>query len=251
MADNPWIPFYFADYLADTGTLSLAEHGAYLLLMAEAYRRGGVLNANASNLHRLCRCTDDADRAAVDSVLSQYFTRAKAGYSHKRIQKVLARRDEIKEKRSNAALRRWDANASPMQMQPQLHIQPHPESDPKTQEREVEGESPREGTKSRKRGKTAHVLPADWAPKPSHQTVATEQGVDLAAEVVKFTEHARSTGRRMVDWDLCLNTWLRRARDFGARPRTGGGQSVVHAKQDATRRAVEEVNEELRRHGLA
>ena len=225
MADNPWVPFYFADYLADTGTLSLAEHGAYLLLLAEAYRRGGKLecksNANASVLHRLCRCNDDADKAAVDAVLSQFFQRTASGFSHKRVQKVLARREEISEKRASAAARRWDANASVLHMQPQPQLQPQLQVEPKTKKRGVVGGGSG-GPRIPKPKSTKHALPSDWQPKSSHGLIATEQGLDLAAEAVKFREHALSTGRRMVDWDLCFNTWLRKARDFGARPSGNG-----------------------------
>lgn len=32
---RPWLPFYPADYLADTRDLDVAEHGAYVLLLIQ------------------------------------------------------------------------------------------------------------------------------------------------------------------------------------------------------------------------
>jgi uncharacterized protein YdaU (DUF1376 family) len=115
VAEQPWIPFYFADYIADTAALSLAEHGAYLLLMAEAYRHGGRLpcdrNADASpshrTLHRLCRCEDEKERWAVDAVLRRFFLFEGDYYRHPRIEKELARRVERSEKAAQSATAGW------------------------------------------------------------------------------------------------------------------------------------------------
>src|SRR5437016_13313950 len=89
MAD-PWSAFYWADYVADTGHLSLAEHGAYLLVMAHYYRTRRPLPANASVLHRICRCTTDAEKHATEEVLIQFFSLDGDVYRHKRIDVELA-----------------------------------------------------------------------------------------------------------------------------------------------------------------
>lgn len=120
MAEQPWVPFYFADYLADTSRLSLAEHGAYLLLMAEAYRNDGRIDFERGDdtserhaiLYRICRCESDKDRTAVDRVLGQFFTKSRDSYTHGRISKELAKAADRKAKSQKAATTRWEERAS-------------------------------------------------------------------------------------------------------------------------------------------
>lgn len=126
-----WTPMYWADYMADTGHLSLAEHGAYLMLMAHYYSTRRPLPASAMQLHRICRAFADAEQRAVDAVVSQFFYLEDGCYKHKRIEQELKKAAQLAEKRSYAANSRWEReqskrNASALQTdtqsQPQLQV---------------------------------------------------------------------------------------------------------------------------------
>ncbi len=132
---NAWGAFYWGDYIADTGHLTLAQHGAYLLLMAHYYRTRRPLPANAPVLHRVCRCTTDADRCAVDVVLEEFFTLDGDFYRQHRIDRELAKAVDISEKRSVAARAKHEKSraasaASARSNAVQVHTQPQSQSQP-------------------------------------------------------------------------------------------------------------------------
>lgn len=64
---------YMADYTQKTARLSLAEHGAYTLLLDEIYSTEKPLPADLSALYRICRAMDKSEQSAVKSVAEQYF----------------------------------------------------------------------------------------------------------------------------------------------------------------------------------
>jgi len=50
---DTWMPFYVADYLRDTRHLSATEHGAYMLLIMQAWTQGGLLPLDPVRLARI------------------------------------------------------------------------------------------------------------------------------------------------------------------------------------------------------
>jgi len=87
--------------------------------MAHYYRTRRPLSANAVQMHRVCRCTTDANRNACDQVLREFFVLEDGVYRHHRIDQELAKAIGISEVRRAAAhekhRKRTDANAVQMQ----------------------------------------------------------------------------------------------------------------------------------------
>lgn len=78
---RPWMPLYPADYLADTGHLSVAEHGAYMLLIMHYWVNEG-LPTDDRLLARIARMTPQQWKAARPAI-SEFFD---DGWKHKRIE---------------------------------------------------------------------------------------------------------------------------------------------------------------------
>lgn len=107
MSSPAWMPLYVADYISDTGHLTAAQHGAYLLLIMHYWRTGGLPTDDGS-LSRIARMSPeewDSNRIAIAS----FFT---STWGHKRIDKELSEAKKTWEKRRSAgsagAKSRWN-----------------------------------------------------------------------------------------------------------------------------------------------
>lgn len=74
---------YIGDYQRDTAHLSVTEHGAYLLMLQHYYATEKPLPVGKA-LHRMLRAQDKAEREAIDSVASQFWTVTDAGLVNER-----------------------------------------------------------------------------------------------------------------------------------------------------------------------
>ena len=101
-------PFHIGDYLRDTRGLSLAEHGAYLMLMLEYYAKGGPLPAEPKTLYRICGARTARERQAVDQVLAQFFTNGDGLVRNPRCDLELDGYRERRRKSQDSANVRWD-----------------------------------------------------------------------------------------------------------------------------------------------
>lgn|SRR5690625_48638 len=81
---------------------------------------------------------------------------------------------------------------------------------------DVDGDVDGEGelTKARKR---ATQLPASWEPTDEHRKRATEYGLNLDREAVKFRTHAQEKGRTAKNWNAAFTRWLINAAEYAQR----------------------------------
>ena len=95
--NRPCVPLYVGDYLGDTGHLTTAQHGAYLLLMMHYWRKGELPDDD----RQLSKITKLPLKTWCDyrPILQDFFHE---GWKHKRIDAELARMVRVSEKRAIA-----------------------------------------------------------------------------------------------------------------------------------------------------
>ena len=90
MAERPWMPMYWGDYVKDTLHLNTFQHGCYMLLIAAYWIRGGPLPDDPKYLARVCRTTADKLARYGNPVLAMFCCRDGL-LVHKRVEKELLR----------------------------------------------------------------------------------------------------------------------------------------------------------------
>jgi uncharacterized protein YdaU (DUF1376 family) len=94
---RPWMPLYVGDYLGDTGHLTTAQHGAYLLLMMHYWRKGELPDDDGqlSKITKLTLKTWCEYRPTLQGFFHD-------GWKHNRIDAELAKMMRVSEKRAIA-----------------------------------------------------------------------------------------------------------------------------------------------------
>jgi uncharacterized protein YdaU (DUF1376 family) len=85
-----FVKLYIGDYLRDTGTLTLAQHGAYALMLLEHYATEKPLPMGRE-LHRLLRADSKSERDAIDFVADKYWQRSDCGLTNARALREIER----------------------------------------------------------------------------------------------------------------------------------------------------------------
>jgi uncharacterized protein YdaU (DUF1376 family) len=115
---DTWMPLHVSRYLGDTGHLTVAEHGAYLLLLMQYWVRG-PLPDDDRQLAIMAKTDPKAWRKGIGQTLRQFFTVHDDGLLHqKRADAELATAGVIIEKKRSAANARWGSDKRPPPSRP-------------------------------------------------------------------------------------------------------------------------------------
>lgn len=95
-AAGTWMPLYIGDYLADTGHLRAAEHGAYLLLIMHYWRNGPLPDEDGA-LARIARL-DRKEAASILPCVRAFFSASADGLRHRRIDDERAKAADMEAK---------------------------------------------------------------------------------------------------------------------------------------------------------
>lgn len=228
-----------SSYIADTTHFSLAQHGAYCLILMAMWRAGGSLADDDQQLANICRTTvakwrhvAPAIRAILlveDGRLSQ--KRLKNDYG--KMKKAVAASVENGRAGGIAKSLKIKNPSSPRPKRPpavrQPSATPPPENDAnalssllsKTQDSDLE--------KKKDRNSAGTRLPVDWV--PSVSLIGYGGGLGLTkAEVLSMAEdlrlwavaNANRPVARKADWEKTFQGWMRREAPKVLRQRNGG-----------------------------
>jgi uncharacterized protein YdaU (DUF1376 family) len=217
MAEFPALTLWTDAYLSDTRHLSTVEHGAYLLLLMEAWRRPHCdLPDDDQILSRLAGLAPK-EWAKVKPVIMEFWTRdgRRKTWSQKRLVKERDAARKRSKSASDNSSKRWNKKKKANAPALPLECQSDATTATAIEEKEEAKASSKKSTPKVERG---HRIPDDWEPPANHLKVAEitatwPQG-KLETETERFRDHWRSASganARKIDWTLAYLNWLRSA----------------------------------------
>lgn len=110
MSARPWYPMYPTDYLVDTSTLKMEEHGLYHILLHNLWIAGGTLPSSPDELAMITRLNRRSFQRVFQKI-SHYFVVENGLIYNKRLLKEYQKASELSDKRRDAANTRYPAKA--------------------------------------------------------------------------------------------------------------------------------------------
>lgn len=203
MSARTWMPFYVADYLADTGHLSTVEHGAYMLLIMHYWQSGGLPD-DERKLARICRMTP-AEWEDSRETLADLFD---DGWKHTRIEAEIERAAEKYRKRAEAGKKGGNAKASGKQCSSNataMLYQPQPHS---SNEESYTADARADDVSARMPELYAAVGVTDETKSPGLLTISepiqwVSAGCDIDADILPALRSIAARGKTPKTWRYC------------------------------------------------
>ena len=229
MAELPAIPLWTDAYLADTRHLTTLEHGAYLLLLMETWRRKDTALPDDDALWARLAGVDLRTWKRIKPTIRAFFTERDDGYFEQRRlvyekQFVMARRDRLSaaakarhrpqplksnDKVSTDAGKRTCINACTERVPTPTptSIEEPPSRAPPQEEAPDEPEKRSRGTR----------IPEDWQLTDADRSHGRSKGLgedDIEHEAAGFRDHHTAKGTISKDWAASWRTWVWRRPQF-------------------------------------
>jgi uncharacterized protein YdaU (DUF1376 family) len=252
MAEFPSLPLWTDAYLADTGHLSLAEHGAYLLLLIHLWRapRQRFPNDDAW-LARKFRQDEIWVRESLRPLIKEFCATDGNWITQKRLAREFLYVSARSQAQTERIKRRWEKEKSlyrgntpagntptptPTVVKEEKNSLPSPEEKEINPLRGLPKKAVTRGT-SLPEGFPDAVAVSEaitiWERKGEEDAVLAAVCVDLSTRaqeiVAEFRDHHTAHGKTMRDWRAAWRTWVRNAIKFDAR-RPPHGRESAHAR---------------------
>lgn len=231
---------YIGDYQRDTGHLSVAEHGAFLLMLQHYYATEKPLPTGKA-LHRLLRATEKHERDAIDTVSAMFWTETEHGLVNARaddeIRKASHQREVNREIGKRGGRPKKTESVTESDSEPEPNHNPNQTPDSRQEHSSLRSEG-------RERSPAGSRLPPDWSLPDDWLTVATGIGVpacSVPVEAEKFRDHwLAKSGKdgRKADWLATWRTWCRNSVEWTYKQKSGGTRGT---NQPARLSAVDRV----------
>ncbi len=202
---------YVGDYAKKTASLSLAEHGAYNLLLDECYSTERPLPGDLESLYRLCRAMTRVEQDAVRKVADKFFPVGADGLRRnpRAGEEIAVAQSTIEKQRESgvkSAAKRWSTDGSTHNSTDADAIQPPTSNHQPLASNHQEPAAKRAGRGAR--------LPADWKPDAEQIDFCKAERPDLNPDTTaaRFRDYwiaqpgARGT---KLDWPATWRNWVR------------------------------------------
>lgn len=222
---DAWMPIYWGDYAKDTGHLSAAHHGAYLMLIKHYWTQGAPLPTDDAQLWRIA-CADSMTHwRKIKDVVLAFFEERDGRLHHKRIEEELEKAEGNADRRAESARKaaeaRWEQERARGNAPRNAGRNAPRMPDAMRGECAPPSPSPKEVTTTESVRENAHTralkIGEDWIPKPETVAELQRQRPDLVgeayeAELTEFRLWCRANAVTSHDPEASFIRFMRKAK---------------------------------------
>jgi uncharacterized protein YdaU (DUF1376 family) len=209
---------HIGDYAKKTAHLTVLEHGAYLLMLHAYYGTEKPLPFGR-DLYRICRAFGKKERAAVDKVAAQFWTRTNVGFVNGRAFYEIKEASELSDiARENGKLGGRPKKPSGLsENNPAgLFLEPSGKAI-QTPDSIIQSKKEPSAVTEKVKSKPKTTIPEDLRLSDAmrEQVLAKYPDADADEMFLQFRAHHEAHGKVMKSWPAAWTTWIGNAANFG------------------------------------